>query len=125
MMEDPDVQSGDSSAVQTLEHAGGKSYLTSYTYDTLDNLTSVSQAGLATVTCSGVTGMVSRCFGYDSLKQLRSAYNPESGTITYDYDENGNLLTRATGTLTTSFEYDDLDRLKFRSYQDSAPSEAG
>ena len=124
VIEDPDpARTADITALATLEDSGGKHYVTTYTYDTLDDLSSVTQDGLATVTCGGVS--VSRCFGYDSLKQLRSAYNPESGTITYDYDENGNLVTRTTGTaaetLTTSFQCDPLDRLKFRSYQGIRP----
>ena len=57
-------------------------YLTSYAYDALDNLTEVSQ------------GFQSRSFVYDSLKRLASASNPESGTITYQYDNAGNLLVK-------------------------------
>ena len=60
-----------------IEDPGNLNYSTSYTYDALDDLTSVTQSGLATVSCSGVAGMVSRCFLYDSLKELVSATNPE------------------------------------------------
>ena len=42
-------------------------YLTSYSYDTLDNLKTVTQ------------GSQTRTFVYDSLKRLSSATNPESG----------------------------------------------
>jgi RHS repeat-associated protein len=91
-------------------------YLTSYGYNTLDNLTSVSQ------------GTQTRTFVYDSLKRLISATNPESGTICYGtvsggqcqadgYDANGNLLykTDARG-VRASYTYDELNRSKGVSY---------
>jgi YD repeat-containing protein len=37
-------------------------------------------------------GSQTRTFVYDSLKRLSSATNPQSGTVSYDYDGNGNLL---------------------------------
>ncbi len=55
---------------------------TSYTYDVFGNLTTVTQ------------GSQTRSFTYDSLSRLRSAINPESGTVNYTYDDNGNLLTK-------------------------------
>jgi YD repeat-containing protein len=55
---------------------------TSYAYDALDNLTTVVQ------------GVQTRTFVYSSLKRLTSATNPESGTISYSYDNNGNLTSK-------------------------------
>jgi RHS repeat-associated protein len=94
-------------------------FQTSYTYDALNNLTSVTQNGdnsnLARV----------RAFSYDSLSRLTSATNPESGTISYLYDPNGNLLRRAapapnqsdpTKLLATCYLYDALNRLYQRNY---------
>jgi RHS repeat-associated protein len=94
----------------------GTGFLTSYVYDTLDNLTSVAQGTLN-----------SRTFQYDSLSRLTSATNPESGNITYAYDEDGLLITRTapkpnqTSTLTvvTTMTYDPLHRLRGKSYNDS------
>ncbi|MBC8028532.1 MAG: RHS repeat-associated core domain-containing protein [Pyrinomonadaceae bacterium] len=95
-------------------------YLTGYSYDTLDNLTSVSQ------------GSQTRTFVYDSLKRLTSATNPESGTICFGtvfdgqcqangYDANGNLIykTDARGILST-YGYDALNRNKIVDYSDTA-----
>lgn len=92
-------------------------YLTSYTYDSLDNLTTVNQ------------GSQTRTFAYDSLKRLVSASNPESGSICYGavvsgqcqnngYDNNGNLVikTDARG-VRTNYVYDALNRLTNRNYQ--------
>ena len=69
--------------------AVGGTWVTSYTYDGLDDLIGVNQSGQ---TCS---------FVYDSLKRLTSATNPEtsangaqSGTISYTYDANSNLTKK-------------------------------
>jgi YD repeat-containing protein len=59
-------------------------YSTSYSYDTLDNLTAVSQ------------GVQTRTFVYDSLKRLTSAANPESGTIGYGMTRLSSNVTRRT-----------------------------
>ncbi|HYR76176.1 MAG TPA: RHS repeat-associated core domain-containing protein [Pyrinomonadaceae bacterium] len=81
-------------------------YSTSYNYDTLDNLTTVSQ------------GVQTRSFVYDSLKRLTSAANPESGTVSYLYDDNGNLLAKTDArSIVTNYVYDALSRVTSRSYQ--------
>ena len=74
-------------------------YLTTYAYDILDNLTTVTQGGQT------------RTYVYDSLKRLKSATNPESGTIMYAYDSNSNLSTKtdARGWVAT-YGYDALNR---------------
>ena len=81
---------------------------TAYTYNSLDNLTSVSQ------------GAQTRNFAYSSLGRLLSAANPESGTISYTYDGNGNVVTRSHDGVTTSYTYDELDQLTGKSYSDGA-----
>src|SRR5262249_52415810 len=55
---------------------------TNYQYDALGNLTSVVQ------------GIQTRSFNYTSLSRLKDATNPESGTVSYNYDENGNLTSK-------------------------------
>jgi RHS repeat-associated protein len=100
----------------------GISATTTYGYDALDDLISVTPAA--------GTG---RSLVYTSLKQLQSATNPETGTISYTYDANGNLLTKTDGrsivttycynTQTTSnlstVCYNGLDQLLGKSYSDS------
>jgi RHS repeat-associated protein len=84
---------------------------TSYAYDALDNLTTVSQ------------GVQTRTFVYSSLKRLTSATNPESGTISYGYDNNGNLTSKVDArSITTTFVYDLLNRATSRSYSDGTPT---
>jgi RHS repeat-associated protein len=82
---------------------------TTYAYSVLDALTTVTQ------------GSQTRTFTYDSLKRLRSAANPESGTTSYQYDDSGNLLvkTDARGA-SIHFEYDGINRLTRRWYNGSS-----
>ncbi len=86
-------------------------YQTTYAYDALDNLTNVTQ------------GQQTRTFAYDSLKRLSSATNPESGTASYQYDNNGNILTKTDARgITTTYAYDALNRATTRSYSDGTPT---
>ena len=72
---------------------------TNYSFDALGNLVSVAQ------------GSQTRTFAYSSLSLLTSATNPESGTINYTYDNNGNLSqkTDARGVV-SNYTYDALNR---------------
>jgi len=48
---------------------------------------------------------------------LLSATNPESGLIQYQYDNNGNLTQKTDArSITTTYTYDNLNRVKTRSY---------
>lgn len=86
--------------IEVYEDPAGVNYQTTYGYDALDDRTSVVQ------------GAQTRTFGYDSLKRLKSATNPESGTISYEYDNNSNLSqkTDARGVV-TYYGYDALNRV--------------
>lgn len=79
---------------------------TSYVYDASDNLLSVTQ------------GSQTRTFIYDGLSRLTSAENPESGTIRYSYDPNGNLQTRWDARdIKAIYDYDALSRITKRCYK--------
>jgi len=86
----------------------GYGFETTYTYNALDNLTGVTQ------------GAQTRTFAYDSLKRLTSATNPESGTVSYTYFNNGNLKdkTDARG-ITTEYTYDGLNRITTVDYSNT------
>ncbi len=95
-------------------------YETDYAYDALDNLTSVTQKGGSTS-----SNWRNRTFTYDSLSRLLTAANPESGTITYTYDQNGNLNTEVSPApnqtnssvrQTISYCYDVLNRITSKWY---------
>jgi RHS repeat-associated protein len=93
------------------EDPNGLSYQTSYSYDVLDDLATVNQ------------GSQTRTFVYDSLKRLSSVTNPESGTLSYQYDNNGNVMqkTDARGVVTTFGAYDLLNRPTTKTYSDGTP----
>lgn len=71
-----------------------------------------------------------RIFNYSSLGRLTSAFKPENGTTSYRYDQNGNPLTKQEThgttaipvTITTTFGYDDLNRLAAKQYSDNTPA---
>jgi len=107
---------------------GSSPLVTQYAYDPLNNLTCVVQQGTDTTqftTCAAAPATWRpRSFVYDSLSRLTSATNPESGTITYQYDLNGNPsskvapLPNSTGTaqVTTNYSYDVTNRLTQKAY---------
>ncbi len=106
-------------ANNSLGPASSPNQPTIYTYDAVGNLRTVTQ------------GAQTRTFTYDGLSRLISATNPENGTSNYTYDNNGNLTQKSNARLvagtqthvTVTYEYDALNRLKTRTYNDgTAPS---
>jgi YD repeat-containing protein len=93
--------------VRVIEDPNELAYQTSYTYDVLDNLTSVAQ------------GEQTRHFLFDSVGRLTEARNPESDQVRFVYDNNGNLKqkTDARGVV-TRYDYDALNRVTMKSYSD-------
>ena len=98
-------------------------FKTSYVYDVLNNITSVTQG----VNVPGVHGYQTRSFTYDGLSRLTQEVNPEMLTKTYVYDtlHGGDLHTRTAGepnstssSSTTTYTYDALHRLTNITYGD-------
>jgi RHS repeat-associated protein len=98
--------------------AGDPIIATTYSYDSLDNLTGVVQ-----------NGSRNRAFTFDSLGDMLTSSEPESGNETFTYDANGNVLTRqrpapnqtsATTYATTTYAYDALNRVTSKSYTGGA-----
>ncbi|MET0754010.1 MAG: RHS repeat-associated core domain-containing protein [Pyrinomonadaceae bacterium] len=110
-----EVTASDSATVSvTFPNQSGIAYgyQTNYTYDPLNNLATVNQP-------IGASGGQTRTFSYSSLSRLLSAANPESGTINYQYDANGNLTQKTDArTVQTNYTYDELNRVKQRNYTD-------
>lgn len=111
----------DEPTTSSLGSVSSPNQKTEYTYDEFNNLLTVSQPGNTTAQCGGASSCSqSRTFTYSSLSRLRTAANPESGTITYAYDNNGNLTSRLDArSITTTYTYDALNRPTQRSYNDS------
>jgi RHS repeat-associated protein len=110
---------------QVFEDPSGLNYETDYQYNVLDHVTGVTQKGGS----SNSSNWRSRSFQYDSLSRLTSSTNPESGTITYSYDANGNAIQKTspkpnqTNPATTSkvdFCYDALNRVTTKAYNTTA-----
>ena len=101
----------DSSSTGSLGTVASPNQATSYAFDTLGNLTTVTQ------------GSQTRTFTYSSLSRLLSATNPESGTINYEYDNNSNLIekTDARGIVTT-YSYNSLNQITDRIYAAPSPT---
>ena len=97
----------------------GLNWVTIYQYDALNDLTGVTENG------SNSSNARVRTFVYDSLARLTSATNPESGTISYQYDLNSNPGTKLapqagqTGSAqtTTNYTYDVLNRVLQEAHQ--------
>jgi RHS repeat-associated protein len=98
---------------------------TAYAYDGLGNLQNVVQSGTSTEIPR------SRSFAYDSLSRLTKMTSPESGITCYGtgsnctngYDANGNLKVKTDARgVTTTYNYDGLNRLVSKTYSDSTPS---
>ena len=105
------VRVDEPNAANTLGSPDLPTQATSYQYDPLGNLTSVTQ------------GTQPRDFKYTSLSRLREATNPESGKVTYVYDENGNLKTKTDArNIVCTYVYDELNRVTSRSYSDNTPT---
>jgi RHS repeat-associated protein len=92
---------------------------TDYQYDALNNLLTVNQKGNTTDS----TKWRARTFTYNSLSQLLTATNPESGTITYTYDSDGNVQTKLDArSITITYAYDVLNRLTGKTYSNGDPA---
>jgi RHS repeat-associated protein len=121
-------------------------FTTLYIYDALGNLKCVEQHGTASGTgCTSSPSLDAsspwrvRRFSYDALSRLTSATNPEVGNngtfyaINYYYTAaNGSLCSGEPGfvcrktytgrNLTTTYSYDNLNRVTGKSYSDSTPA---
>jgi YD repeat-containing protein len=111
-----------SGTCQSTTH-GGTDVTTTYVYDGRNNLKTVTQGGW------------DRAFTYDELSRLKSATSPETGlstaegdpqnqngTISYEYDPQGNLSKRTDPrTLVTTISYDLLNRPVTKTYSGGTP----
>ena len=64
-------------------------------------------------------------YTYDTLDRVRTISYNSNGTITYNYDADGNLLSLVDNTGTTSFKYDALNRLTKKTLPDGTVFNTG
>jgi RHS repeat-associated protein len=99
------TEDGAGRLTRVVEDPNSLNYTTTYTYDPLDDLKGVNQSGRT------------RTFAYDSLKQLAWAVNPESGTVNYRYDADGNVMWRDDYRgQQVCYAYDGLNRITQKVY---------
>jgi len=92
--------------VEVDEHNNGSTYTTTYTYDSLNNLTKITDANSNQFT-----------FTYDTLGRKVTEVDPDMGTWSYTYDGVDNLLTKTDNRgITTTNTYDELNRKASVSY---------
>lgn len=104
-----DEPNSTSATVNVCPGSGEPIWVTTYGYDGLNDLTSVVQSGSR-----------NRGFSYNSLQELITSNNPESGQINYTYDADGNVGTKTDGrTITSTYSYDVLNRATQVSYNDN------
>jgi RHS repeat-associated protein len=99
---------------EVIENPSGLNFVTTYGYDALNDLTSVTEDGSR-----------QRTYVYDSLSRLTSSTNPETGTtpVAYTYDADSNVLTKTdTRSITSTFAYDALSRITSKTYSDGTPT---
>jgi len=91
---------------------------TDYAYDVLNNLLTVNQHGNP-----AKDTVRTRSFIYDSISELKSSTNPESGTIQYAYDKVGNMIEKFDPRGSTiTYSYDALNRVFAKNYSTGDPS---
>ena len=113
-------------ANQVFEDPAGLDLETDYTFDALGNLLTVNQKGGSTNSANWRT----RTYTYDGLSRLTSENNPESGSVSYTYNTNGDLATKVapapnqtgTTTVTTTYSWDLLHRSTKKTYSDTTPT---
>ncbi len=104
---------------------------TTYAYDPMDNLRTVSQAAMGPV--GGVMlGGQNRTYNYDSMSRLTSTVTPESATTSFyytlagggtcSYDPSNVCLRVDARSITTTYGYDGLGRFATVSYSDGTPT---
>ena len=100
--------------VNVCPGTGEPIWVTSYSYDALNNLVGSSQGGSR-----------QRSFVFDSLSELTSSTNPEAGTVTYTYNNDGIVVTKKDArNLTITYSYDVVHRLTGKTYSNSDPTAA-
>ena len=83
---------------ETSTYSNGNTESRSYTYDDNGNITKIA--------ISGTDGSKTTTYTYDGLNRLTKEVNGETGnTITYNYDNGGNITSKTKNGSTISYSY--------------------
>lgn len=95
------------------EKNGLEEYSTDYKYNTLDDLTLITDhAGNKFE------------FGYDSLRRRTRMVDPDLGSWSYDYDNNDNLVKSTNGNgKIINYTYDEINRILTKDFADTLGTE--
>jgi RHS repeat-associated protein len=106
--------------IQVFEAPNTLNFETDYQYDTIGDLTQITQKGNAPNTSSSWR---TRTGTYDSLGRLLSATSPETGNTTWTYDVDSNITGKTDArSITITYGYDALHRLTSKTYSNGDPS---
>ena len=109
-----DEPNSTTASVNVCPGTGEPTWVTTYGYDALNNLLIASQGSSR-----------QRSFVFDSLSELTSSSNPEAGTVTYTYNNDGIMLTKKDArSFTTTYSYDSMHRMSGKTYSNGDPSVA-
>jgi RHS repeat-associated protein len=122
----------DAVSQSTATLSSSRHLTTTYGYDVLDHMISVSQGQIGPVNGQQLPGQT-RVYGYDALGRLTTATTPESGTVTNYYTTasggscagDTNLVCRvqdARGVVRT-LSYDAVNRISAVQYSDNTPAQ--
>ena len=101
-------------ATETLMEVGGTNNATTYSYDKANNRTSKVVTGSSPSTETSTYGQLTDGYNSNQLKSVQRSAGvpPASSTISFQYDLNGNRLTKQVNAVTTqTYLYDHENRL--------------
>ena len=102
------VTSSYDGASRTLTvYAGSENYVSSITY--------APHGASSAFTFGNSQGPQTRTLNYDSLSRLAYSINPESGTMNYDYDNDGNLVWQNNNGRETCYHPDVVKLIRVKS----------
>ncbi|NQV08569.1 VCBS repeat-containing protein, partial [Candidatus Woesearchaeota archaeon] len=94
------IKDAHNNIVGVKEYNGDEIYTTSYEFNADNQLVSIIDNQGNEIT-----------YVYDTLGRKTNLFDPDIGTLEYEYDSAGNLITQTDNENVVSMEYDDLNRL--------------
>ena len=104
--------------IKITEDPFGNDHKTAYAYSAAGDLLEISRINSAT------NNEIKNTFVFNTLGQKTSEKDPDTGNRTYQYDLNGNLVSRTDArNVTIRFDYDALNRMVKKRYPDQSSAQ--